>query len=146
MNSKCCLKFAYSGIMVNIVPIEIFADEKKIPEDETKAKESKLKEESVTDSQPDQTNKDKSQDESSSVTPDVQINVEHVDEIDIKPHAGSPVSSQDSGMGEDQLGTDEDEFDLGEYFGTRITLNMGRPPKPDEIALDDEVTICRSRL
>ena len=79
--------------------------------------------------------------ESFSATPDVKINVEQADEKDVKPEIGSPVSSQDSGVGEEQMGTDEEEeFDLGTYFGTKITLNMGRPPRPDEIALDDEVT------
>lgn len=54
--------------------------------------------------------------------------------------AGSQEDKSDSGISGvgDEDDIDEDDY-VAQLFGTKIKLNMGRPPQPEELALTDEV-------
>ena len=101
--------------------------------------------------------KDEVKTEESAITPSVEIKVEppapaepekrssaedagNQAKEEVKELTGSPdYKSSDSGIGVEE----EEDYQsyMSRLFGTKIRLNMGRPPKPEEIAPDDEVDI-----
>lgn len=84
--------------------------------------------------------------ESQSALSNIEIKVEPVQEagdhsMDVLPPvsvgADEKSDSGISGSGDDDDSEDYDDY-VAKMFGTKIKLNMGRPARPEEMALDDE--------